>query len=96
MVDPKRESPEDPPKTASHRGEPAMGPLALSVAQAALVCDLSERTLRNYIKRGELKVSRAGRRILIRPQCLEAFLVGLEAPERMISDEPASTRRRQP
>ena len=53
--------------------------LALSVAEAAKACGLSERMLRSYIARGELKVVRAGRRTLIRPERLDQFLHSLEA-----------------
>jgi excisionase family DNA binding protein len=55
--------------------EPAF---AYSVAQAARHCDLSERTLRAYINRGELRVCRLERRILIRPAALEEFLISHE------------------
>lgn len=62
-------------------------PCAYSVAQAARRCNLSERTLRNYIARGELRVSRAGRRVLVRPERLEEFLFSLEKGERDGSGE---------
>lgn len=66
---------------------------AYSVAQAARLCNLSERTLRSYIARGELRVSHAGRRVLIRPARLEEFLFSLEAGERDGNDEPAAPKR---
>jgi len=71
--------------------------LAYSIAQAARRCNLSERTLRGYIARGELKVSRAGRRVLIRPERLEEFLLSLEVDGRSPIDEAARRmRRKQP
>ena len=52
---------------------------ALSVKQAARSCGLSERTLRNYIATGDLRVARVGRRVLVRPERLDEFLQSLES-----------------
>lgn len=52
---------------------------ALSVAQAARSCGLSERTLRTYIATGHLRVARVGRRVLVRPERLDEFLRSLES-----------------
>jgi excisionase family DNA binding protein len=51
-------------------------PISFSVKVAAEQCGLSERTIHAAIKRGDLKVMRVGRRVLIAPTALENFLNG--------------------
>jgi len=48
--------------------------LTLSVTEAATVCGLSERTLRDLISRGDFPVCRVGRRVLVVKSQLEAWL----------------------
>lgn len=50
--------------------------ICFSVKTAAEQCALSARTLHSAIKRGDLKVMRVGRRVLISPKELEAYLLG--------------------
>jgi excisionase family DNA binding protein len=47
---------------------------AFSVKVAAEQLGLSERTVHSVIKRGDLKVVRVGKRVLIRPSALQEFL----------------------
>lgn len=51
-------------------------PVSFSVKVAAEECGLSERTIHSAIKRGDLKVMRVGRRVLVTPTALEDFLNG--------------------
>lgn len=46
----------------------------LTTAQAAEVLQLSEYTLREMLKRGEVKSVRIGRAYRIRPEWLESFI----------------------
>jgi excisionase family DNA binding protein len=50
--------------------------ICYSVKTAAEECGLSERTLHAAIKDGRLQVMRVGRRVLISPKDLEAYLRG--------------------
>ena len=50
--------------------------LSFSVKVAAEQCGLSERTIHAAIKDGRLKAMRVGRRVLISPNELEAYLHG--------------------
>jgi excisionase family DNA binding protein len=50
--------------------------ISFSIRAAADQCGLSERTIHAAIQRGDLKVMRVGRRILITPAALEDFLHG--------------------
>lgn len=50
--------------------------ICYSVKTAAEECGLSERTLHSAIKGGRLQVMRVGRRVLISPKELEAYLRG--------------------
>jgi excisionase family DNA binding protein len=55
------------------RGESRM-PISFSVKVAAEQSGLSERTIHAAIKKGDLKVLRVGRRVLITPMALNDFL----------------------
>ena len=50
--------------------------VSFSVKVAAQACGLSERTLHSAVKRGDLKVMRVGRRVLVTPTALDDFLNG--------------------
>lgn len=50
--------------------------ICFSVKMAAQEIGLSERTIHAAIKDGRLKVMRVGRRVLISPKELEAYLHG--------------------
>lgn len=50
--------------------------IAFSVRVAAEQCGLSERTIHAAVKKGTLKVMRVGRRVLVSPDALLAFLNG--------------------
>ncbi len=50
--------------------------ISFSVKVAAGQCGLSERTIHSAIKRGDLKVMRVGRRVLVTPGALHDFLNG--------------------
>jgi len=50
--------------------------ISFSVKVAAEQCSLSERSIHAAIKRGDLKVMRVGRRVLITPTDLNDFLNG--------------------
>jgi excisionase family DNA binding protein len=56
--------------------------ISFSVKVAAEQCKLSERTIHAAIKRGDLKVMRIGRRVLITPAALEGFLNGQTAQKK--------------
>jgi excisionase family DNA binding protein len=49
-------------------------PISFSVKTAAEQSGLSERTLHSAIKKGDLKVLRVGRRVLITPAALNDYL----------------------
>lgn len=53
--------------------------ISFSVKVAAEQCGLSERTIHAEIKKGNLKVMRVGRRVLVSPDALRAFLNGRTA-----------------
>jgi len=57
---------------------PPLPRAALSVVECAEICSLSERTIRKYVASGRIKVSRAGRRVLIRVGRVDEFLRSLE------------------
>jgi excisionase family DNA binding protein len=48
--------------------------ISFSVREAAKQCGLSERTIHSAIQRGDLKVLRVGRRVLVTPASLEKYL----------------------
>jgi excisionase family DNA binding protein len=50
--------------------------ISFSVKVAAEQCGLSERTIHEAIKRGNLKAMRIGRRVLITPSALDDYLHG--------------------
>ena len=50
--------------------------ISFSVKVAAQQCGLSERTIHGAIHRGDLKVIRVGRRVLVTPRALEDYLNG--------------------
>jgi excisionase family DNA binding protein len=50
--------------------------ISFSVRVAAEQCGLSERTIHSAIQRGDLRVLRVGRRVLVRPKDLEDYLGG--------------------
>jgi excisionase family DNA binding protein len=50
--------------------------ISFSVKVAAEQCSLSERSIHAAIKRGDLKVMRVGRRVLITPTALDDYLHG--------------------
>lgn len=50
--------------------------ISFSIRVAAEQCGLSERTIHAAIQRGDLKVMRVGRRVLITPTALEDYLHG--------------------
>jgi excisionase family DNA binding protein len=50
--------------------------ISYSVKIAAKECSLSERTIHAAIQRGDLKVIRVGRRVLITPTALTDYLNG--------------------
>lgn len=54
-------------------------PVSFSVRVAAAECGLSERSIHAAIKRGDLKVMRVGRRVLVTPGALHDFLNGRTA-----------------
>jgi excisionase family DNA binding protein len=51
-------------------------PISFSVKVAATQCGLSERSIHAAIQRGDLKVMRVGRRVLITPSALRDYLRG--------------------
>lgn len=55
--------------------------ISFSVKVAAEQIGLSERSIHSAIKRGDLRVVRVGRRVLITPKALEDYLNG-RAPKR--------------
>lgn len=46
----------------------------LSIKEAAPKIGISQRTLRHLVEQGEIRIVRIGRRILLRPSDIEAFL----------------------
>lgn len=48
--------------------------MTLNVTEAAVACGISERTLRQLISRGDVPVVRVGRRVLVIPSDLKAWL----------------------
>lgn len=64
-----------------------MNRLAYSVSQAAQLSGVSEWTVRQAVKRGEIRSKRLGRRVLLSPEDVErVFGFGDEEPD---SDELA-------
>ena len=61
-----------------------MEAMAFDVSTAAKMTGLSEHTLRQYARRGWLRVTRCGRRVLIPAESLEK-LVREGAPSRSVS-----------
>jgi excisionase family DNA binding protein len=61
--------------------------LAVDAREAARLLSLSERTIRNMIDRGELPVTRVGKRVLISRVTLESWLAASE------QRKPVSERR---
>lgn len=62
------------PETKTRIPDP--GKIALSVAEAAAACGLSTRTLRQYIRDGELPAARIGARVLVLRKDLESWIAG--------------------
>ena len=60
--------------------------ISFSVKIAASECGLSERMLHSAIKRGDLKVMRVGRRVLISPIALQEFLNQGASSEKVAND----------
>lgn len=56
--------------------------ISFSIRVAAAQCGLSERTIHAAIQRGDLKVMRVGRRVLITPAALEDYLHGRTSKEK--------------
>ena len=52
--------------------------LAYGMDEAAQMLGVSSTQIRSWIRRGKLRVVRAGRRVLIRREVLEEFLRDLE------------------
>lgn len=65
--------------------------MTLNVTEAAVACGISERTLRQLISRGDVPVVRLGRRVLVIPSELKAWLgeARHRAPTRDAGREPA-------
>jgi excisionase family DNA binding protein len=61
--------------------------ISISVKTAAVECGLSERTIHSAIQRGELKVLRVGRRVLITPESLRNYLNGKSKRSKALSRE---------
>ncbi len=55
--------------------------VAYTVEEAAQLCTLSARTLRNYIKSGQLQASRFGQRVVIPRDNLVRFINSGDRPE---------------
>ena len=62
-------------------------PISFSVRVAAEQCGLSERTIHTAIQRGNLKVMRVGRRVLITPKALDDYLNGRTGRSKAVSGE---------
>jgi excisionase family DNA binding protein len=62
-------------------------PISFSVKVAAEQSGLSERTIHSAIQRGELKVMRVGRRVLIAPAALENYLNGRTGKSKAVHGE---------
>jgi excisionase family DNA binding protein len=60
-------------KEKSSTSEPVIGQLLYSIPQAARVLSVSEKLVRIYIGRGELKSTRLGARVVVHRRALEAF-----------------------
>jgi excisionase family DNA binding protein len=58
------------------RAEPAIAPLAVTVADAAQMTTLNQWTIRDLIKKGRLKGTRVGKRILVPVRELEKLVNG--------------------
>lgn len=64
-----------------------------TIPEAAKFLDLSEDTIRNYLKDGEIAYSRpGGRRILISREDIDAFIARSRKPSKAEIEEMASTR----
>jgi excisionase family DNA binding protein len=59
-----------------------MEPLAVDIREAGRLTSLSPRTIRRYIKSGQIRATRLGRRVL----------VPLEALRGLVSPEPDNSR----
>jgi len=59
--------------------------MSYSVKTCAAETELSERTLREAISKGELKAMRVGRRVLISPSALEDYLNGRSAAGKAVA-----------
>ena len=55
--------------------------VAYTVEEASQLCTLSTRTLRNYIKSGQLQASRFGQRVVIPRENLLRFINSGDRPE---------------
>jgi excisionase family DNA binding protein len=61
--------------------------ISFSIKVAAGECGLSERTLHAAIQRGELKIMRVGRRVLISPVALQDYLNGRTTSKKVVTHE---------
>lgn len=56
-----------------------MEALAYTVAEAAEVTRLSESEIKRHVRSGDIIAARVGRRVLIRPERLNEWLISREA-----------------
>jgi len=59
--------------------EPSQLRLTVNIRETASALRVSPRTVRNLVARGDLKVLRIGRRVLVRIETLSAFVRDREA-----------------
>ena len=64
----------DAPRRPLRTNAPALGPIGLRLADAAVSVGLSTRTLRRLVEAGDLPASRIGRVLLFKPADLAALL----------------------
>ena len=69
-----------PAKTTGVRPAPASLPDFLTVAEVAMRCRSSVRTLRRWIDQGRIPTHRIGRRLLVAEADLAAFLSSCRRP----------------
>lgn len=67
--------------TAIKQRTPQADRVGYTVEEAAQLCTLSARTLRNYIKSGQLVASRFGQRVVIPRENLLRFINSGDRPE---------------
>ena len=61
------------PEREPRERDPVIGQLTYGIPQAAKVLGISEKMIRVYVERGELKVRRYGSRVTIHRKELEKF-----------------------